>query len=122
MTRLFTMANDQLVTADSPSEEGARSTVELVSRFLLVSEFQFNQSVVKLSRAYVMLSKLTELTQGDGKQFKIPKMFEEKTRLPPEVYFPLVMACMAKYYLLSADALFESPQSFALRLDWFSNT
>lgn len=122
MTRLFTMANDQLVTAESPSEEGARSTVELISRFLPVSEFQFNQSVVKLSRAYVMLSKLSDLVPKEGKQFNIPKMFEERTGLPPEIYFPLVMACMAKYSPITFDALFQTFQSFALRLDWFGNT
>jgi hypothetical protein len=69
-----------------------------------------------------MLSKLADLTPEEGKQFNIPKIFEKETGLPPEVYFPLVMACMAKYDPLSADALFQSPQSFALRLDWFSNT
>jgi hypothetical protein len=123
MTRLFTMANDQLATAERPSEEEARNTVELISRFLPVSEFQFHQPMVRLSRAYVMLSKLTELTPGEGKQqFNIPKMFEEDTGLPPDIYFPLVMACMAKYSPLSADALFQSSQSFALRFDWFSNT
>ena len=116
------MANDQLATAEGPSEEGARSTVELISRFLPVSEFQFHQSVVKLSRAYVMLSNLSDLIPKAGKQFNIPKMFEERTGLPPEIYFPLVMACMAIYSPLTFDALFQSLQSFALRLDWFSNT
>ncbi len=122
LTRLFTMANDQLATAQDPTAEGTQNTVELISRFLPVSEFQFHRPAIRLSRAYVMLGKLAELVPDKSKQFNIPRMFEEKTGLPPDIYFPLVMACMAKYLPLGADDLFKSPEAFALRLDWFSPT
>ncbi|MGD0076097.1 MAG: hypothetical protein ABSD31_17410 [Candidatus Binataceae bacterium] len=49
-------------------------------------------------------------------------MFEETVGLPPEIYFPLVFACMAKYQTLSAENFYRSPNDFALRLDWFGQT
>ena len=121
MTRLFTMANDQLAAVEAPSSEGARSTVELISRFLSLSEFQYHQPAIRLARAYVMLANLGNLIPSDGTQFDIPQMFEQSTGLRLEVYFPLVMATMSKYARLEVE-LFQSPRHFAVRLDWFSNT
>ena len=68
-----------------------------------------------------MLANLGNLIPSEGKQFDIPQMFEQSTGLRPEVYFPLVMATMAKYATLDVE-LFQSPHHFAVRLDWFSNT
>jgi hypothetical protein len=122
MTLLFTMANDQLATTERPTEEGARNAVELISRFLSLSEFQFQQPAIKLSRAYVMLAKLAELVPEKGRQFNIPQMFEQATGLPPEIYFPLVMASMTKYAPSNFEQFFRSPGDFALGFDWFRNT
>ncbi|MCL5044079.1 MAG: hypothetical protein M1336_02195 [Deltaproteobacteria bacterium] len=122
LTRLFTMANDQLDQADKPAAVQAGNLAQLVRRYLPVSEFQLHQPAIRLSRPYVMLSKLAELTPEGATRFNIPQMFEEASGLSPDVYFPLVMGCMAKYLPLSAEDLFKSPQAFALRLDWFSRT
>jgi hypothetical protein len=121
MTRLFTMANDQLAAVESPSPEQARTTIELISRFLSVSEFQYYQPTIRLARAYVMLANLRNLIPPEGKQFDIPHMFEQTTGLPPSIYFPLVMAIMSKYAKPNIE-LFQSPGDFGVRLEWFSRT
>jgi hypothetical protein len=120
LTRLFLMAGDRLADA-LPGERGARNAVELISRFLPISEFQFAHPAIRLSRAFVMLGKLAELMPEDGKQFDVPKMFEKATGIAPDIYFPLVMACMTKYLEYGQE---QMPQQldFVLRFDWFNNT
>jgi hypothetical protein len=120
MTRLFTMANDQL--AGGPTEEGARTTIELISRFMSVSEFQFAHPAIRLSRPFVMLAKFAELMPDEGKQFHIPEMFEKATGMSPEVYFPLVMGCMTKYVNFGLEQFMPSSPDFALGFEWFNAT
>ena len=122
LSDLFTMANDQLVGAEPGSRDEAKNPIRLISQFLTVSEFQFEGHVARLFRPYVVLSKLNELLPQEGKRFDLVRMFEETVGLRPDVYFPLVFACMAKYQPLTADDFYRSPQSFALRRDWFSQT
>jgi hypothetical protein len=122
MTCLFTMANDQLAAIERPTEDGVQNTVVLISRYLPLSEFQYHQPAIKLSRAYVMLAKLAELIPTEGKQFNIPEIFEQATGLPPDIYFPLVIASMTKYSVPNFEQFFRSPHEFALRFDWFSRT
>jgi hypothetical protein len=122
MTCLFAMANDQLATATGPTEEGASSTIELMLRFMSVSEYQFVHPAVRLSRPFVMLSKLAELMPEEGKQFNIREMFQEASGVSPEVYFPLVMGCMTKYVNFGLEQFMPSLPDFALGFEWFNTT
>jgi len=122
MTRLFAMANDQFAAAEGPAEEGASSTIELISRFMSVSEFQFAHPAIRLSRPFVMLKKFAELVPKEGKQFNIPEMFEKETGVSPEVYFPLVMGCMTKYVNYGLEQFSSASQDFTLGFEWFKDT
>jgi hypothetical protein len=69
LTRLFTMANDQLVNPETSTDNTVSNSVRLIAQFLPISDLQFHRNVARLHRPYVMFSKLKELVPVNGKIF-----------------------------------------------------
>ena len=116
------MANDQLATAAPMASDRSNNQIRLISQFLSVSEFQLLGNAARLFRPFAMLSQFSKLSPKTGPRFDLEQMFSDAVGVSPATYFPLVFACMSKYQNLSVADFYKSPDSFALRRDWFSQT
>ena len=117
---VFLMANDHLDIPPSQGKSPEDTTLNIIVRMMpSVEASHFHQYQQKMMRSHLMLSRFTEPLRNTKLFFDVPKIFEEKTKVPLTTYESLIFATLSRFMNLDFAKYLQNPAQFVIGEKWF---